>query len=211
MLSRSARSCSSRRGRYRIPPRWCLPWHPRRCGRRPERSPRWYCWWATPLPASFRMHWGCFDRSSTKRECARWCRRDQRRSGPENSGTRTQWLRRLVEFPALYQVDVQLACYPPSHSKYNPIERVFGVLENYWNGDPLTSVDKAFGMSEGMTYKGIHPTAMLVEGNYPKGVKLDKKSMRPYEQCLQRLAELRKWFIKIPSSMAAATLSIMAN
>ena len=41
-----------------------------------------------------------------------------------------------------------------------------------------------------MTYKGVHPTAMLVEGIYPKGVKLDKKSMKPYEKCLQRLADL---------------------
>jgi len=34
------------------------------------------------------------------------------------------------------------------HSKYNPIERVFGVLENYWNGDPLTSVAMALGLIE---------------------------------------------------------------
>lgn len=80
-------------------------------------------------------------------------------NGPENSGVRTQWLKRLVEFSALHQVDVQLAFYPPYHSKYNPIERVFGVLENYWNGDPLTSVSMALGMAQGMTYKGVHPTA----------------------------------------------------
>lgn len=132
-------------------------------------------------------------------------------NGPENSGTRTQWLRRLVEFAACHQVDVQLACYPPYHSKYNPIERVFGVLENYWNGDPLVSVDKALGMAGGMTYKGVHPTSTLVEGNYPKGVKLDKKAMKPYEQCLERLADLRKWFIKIPWATATATLSTMTN
>lgn len=131
-------------------------------------------------------------------------------NGPENSGIRTQWLKRLVEFAALYQVDVQLACYPPYHSKYNPIERVFGVLENYWNGDPLTSVAKALGMAQGMTYKGVHPTAMLFEGVYPKGVKLDKKSMKPYEKCLLRLADLGKWFISISSVTAAAMLSLVA-
>lgn len=131
-------------------------------------------------------------------------------NGPENSGIRTQWLKRLVEFAALHQVDVQLACYPPYHSKYNPIERVFGVLENYWNGDPLTSVPKALAMAEGMTYKGVHPTATLVEGIYPKGVKLDKKSMKPYEKCLQRLANLGKWFIRISSAAAAAMLALTA-
>ena len=41
-------------------------------------------------------------------------------NGPENSGSRTQWLKRLVEFAALHQVDAQLAFYPPYHSKYNP-------------------------------------------------------------------------------------------
>jgi transposase len=25
--------------------------------------------------------------------------------------------------------------YPPYHSKYNPIERCWGVLEVYWNGE----------------------------------------------------------------------------
>ncbi|MEI7909856.1 MAG: hypothetical protein WCK77_09500 [Verrucomicrobiota bacterium] len=131
-------------------------------------------------------------------------------NGPENSGVRTQWLKRLVEFAAFHQVNVQLACYPPYHSKYNPIERVFGVLENYWNGDPLTSVDKALGMAQGMTYKGIHPTSVLIEQTYPKGVKLDKKTMKPYEECLNRLEGLGKWFISISPSTAAVMLSSMA-
>lgn len=124
---------------------------------------------------------------------------------------RTQWLKRLVEFAAFHQVDVQIACYPPYHSKYNPIERVFGVLENYWNGDPLTSVAKALGMAEGMTYKGVSPKATLIEGHYPKGVKVDKKAMKPYEKCLERLGVLGKWFISISSVTAAAMLSSMAN
>jgi len=128
-------------------------------------------------------------------------------NGPENSGARTQWLKRLVEFSLRYQVNVQLAYYPPYHSKYNPIERVFGVLENYWNGDPLTSVTKALDMAQGMTYKGIHPTAVLVEKIYPKGIKLDKKAMKHYEKCLDRLKGLGKWFISISPVTAAATLA----
>lgn len=123
---------------------------------------------------------------------------------------RTQWLRRLVEFSAYHGVDIKLAYYPPYHSKYNPIERVFGVLENYWNGDPLTNVAKALGMAEGMTYKGIHPRVKLVEKDYPKGVKLDKKSMKPYQKCLQRLSGLGKWFIDILSVDASAVVAEMA-
>lgn len=123
-------------------------------------------------------------------------------NGPENNGARTQWLKRLVEFSAAQQVKVQLACYPPYHSKYNPVERVFGVLENYWNGDPLRSVAHALGMAAGMTYKGVHPVTKLIEGSYAKGVRLTKKEMKPYERCLDRLKDLSKWFISIVAGKA---------
>ena len=125
-------------------------------------------------------------------------------NGPENNGARTQWLKRLVEFSATHGVTVQLACYPPYHSKYNPVERVFGVLENYWNGDPLRSVEQALGMAANMTYKGVHPKAELIDGDYPKGVRLNKKEMKPYERCLDRLKGLGKWFITIASGEARA-------
>lgn len=107
-----------------------------------------------------------------------------------------------MEFSAAHGVNVQLAYYPPYHSKYNPVERVFGVLENYWNGDPLRSVEMAIGMASGMTYKGVHPTTQFIEKAYPKGVRLNKKEMKPYEQCLARLSGLRKWFITILCDIA---------
>jgi transposase len=81
---------------------------------------------------------------------------------PENSGVRSRWLKRFVYFSAQWKIKIQLAYYPPYHSKYNPIERVFGVLENYWNGDPLCTVEKALGMAEGMTYNGVHPMVKLI-------------------------------------------------
>lgn len=126
-------------------------------------------------------------------------------NGPENNGSRTQWLKRLVEFSAQHAVTVKLAYYPPYHSKYNPVERVFGVLENYWNGDPLVTVAKALGMAEGMTYKGVHPIVTLVEKTYAKGVRLTKKAMVPYESCLERLSGLRKWFVTITASVTATS------
>jgi Rhodopirellula transposase DDE domain len=102
-------------------------------------------------------------------------------------------------------VTVQLACYPPYHSKYNPVERVFGVLENYWNGDPLLSNAHALGMAGGMTYKGIHPQASLHPG-CPKGIRLSSKQMRPLEAALDRTDGLRKWFIRITPERAATAL-----
>ena len=105
---------------------------------------------------------------------------------------------------------MRLACYPPYHSKYNPVERVFGVLENYWNGDPLLSVDHALGMAASMTYKGVHPTTLLIDIPYPKGVRLKKQEMKPYEQCLDRLKDLGKWFITIVSDKAQETVAAVA-
>ena len=71
--------------------------------------------------------------------------------GPENNGSRTQWLKRLEQFSAEHGVTVQLACDSPCHRKYNPVERVCGVLENYWNGAPRLTGDHARGMAAGAT------------------------------------------------------------
>ncbi len=129
-------------------------------------------------------------------------------NGPENSGVRSQWLKRLVGLSAEKDITIQLAYYPPYHSKYNPIERVFGVLENYWNGDPLRTVEKALGLAEGMTYKGIHPVAQLVTKAYAKGVKLSNQMRHLYEQALYRLPDLRKWSITIKPEIARTIYSL---
>ena len=47
---------------------------------------------------------------------------------PENNSRRTQFMKRIIEFAAKYDVKVILACYPPYHSKYNPIERAWGIV-----------------------------------------------------------------------------------
>lgn len=129
-------------------------------------------------------------------------------NGPENSGVRSQWLKRLVEFSVKWDVTIQLAYYPPYHSKYNPIERVFGVLENYWNGDPLRTVEKALGMAEGMTYNGVHPIVRLETQTYKKGVKLTVKQRGIYEKALDRLEGLAKWFVRIKPEKARKALAL---
>lgn len=131
-------------------------------------------------------------------------------NGTENSGVRTQWLKRLAQFSAKNNVTVQLACYPPYHSKYNPIERVFGVLENYWNGDPLLTPDHALGMAAAMTYKGVHPHSSLHEGG-SKGTRLMPVPMRILEKSLERLKGLRKWFVRITPQNAAIALAALAK
>ena len=44
-------------------------------------------------------------------------------NGPENSGRRTQFLKRMVQFADWSGLELHLVYYPPYHSKYNPIER----------------------------------------------------------------------------------------
>ena len=60
------------------------------------------------------------------------------------------------------------------------------------------------------TYKKVHPNVRFYGEAYPSGVKLDKKAMKPYEKCLERLDGLPKWFIKISSKVAAAMLASLA-
>jgi len=87
--------------------------------------------------------------------------------------------------------------YPPYHSKYNPIERVWGVLENYWNGSLLDSVETVFHFAQNMTYNGVHPVVEIVKKTYHTGVKLTHKAMETLEKRFERLPGLEKWFVLI--------------
>lgn len=119
-------------------------------------------------------------------------------NGPENHSRRTQFLKRLVEFARAARLDVDLAYYPPYHSKYNPIERCWGILELHWNGALLDSIEAVLGYAETMTWKGGHPEVVLVETQYTNGVKLSPKEMEALESQVQRLPTLEKWFVSIP-------------
>jgi transposase len=58
---------------------------------------------------------------------------------------------------------VSLAYYPPYHSKYNPVERVWGVLEKDLNGQLLDSIDKVIGLAKAMKWKGKNPFVKIVD------------------------------------------------
>jgi Rhodopirellula transposase DDE domain len=118
-------------------------------------------------------------------------------NGPENNGRRTQFLKRMVAFADLIGKPVQLLYYPPYHSKYNPVERCWGILENHWNGAKLVDVDAMLGWAGSMTWKGIHPIVKLSRKAYQKGVTLSKQAMREVEARLERNPLLPKWDILI--------------
>ncbi len=52
-------------------------------------------------------------------------------NGPESSGVRTQFLNRMVKLAEKIAKPLQLLYFPPYHSKYNPIERCWGILEQH--------------------------------------------------------------------------------
>ena len=122
-------------------------------------------------------------------------------NGPENHSRRTQFMQRLVDFVPQYRVTVRLAYYPPYHSKYNPIERCWGILEHHWNGALLDSIDTVLPFAATMTWKGMHPIVALVTTTYQTGVTLTKEAMEAVEAQVTRLPGLEKWFVDIvPSS-----------
>jgi transposase len=120
-------------------------------------------------------------------------------NGPENRSRRTQYVKRLVEFAREFGVEVRLACYPPYHSKYNPIERCWGSLEQHWNGTILDTVPTALRFARTMTWKGKHPLVELISKSYSKGVKLDRREMAELERQIERLPGLDKWFVTFPA------------
>ncbi len=118
-------------------------------------------------------------------------------NGPESSGMRTQFLNRMVEFVDKIKTPIQLLYYPPYHSKYNPIERCWGILEQHWNGSKLVDVTTMLLWAKSMTWKGIHPILTLSKTVYQKGISLTKKAMKELEPRLQRNSLLPKWDILI--------------
>ena len=118
-------------------------------------------------------------------------------NGPESSGVRTQFLHRMVQFADQIGKPIQLLYYPPYHSKYNPIERCWGILELHWNGTLLRDVETMLAWAQSMTWKGRSPVVELNHKEYPRGLTLSKKTMRTVECRLERHPELPKWDILI--------------
>ena len=118
-------------------------------------------------------------------------------NGPENHSRRTQFLCRMVQFAHRTGRRVRLAYYPPYHSKYNPIERCWGILEMHWNGALLERVETVIAYARTMRWKRAQPMVALVTTVYKTGVKLTQEAMALVERQVQRQAGLEKWFIDI--------------
>ena len=120
-------------------------------------------------------------------------------NGPECSGHRSQFLRRMVAFVDREKLEVRLIYYPPYHSKYNGIERYWGGLERSWNGYLLDSVEGVLTRARHFVWRAARTTSTLRTGVYQKGVKLCGKEKRELEKRLLRSEKLPWWDITIRS------------
>jgi Rhodopirellula transposase DDE domain len=118
-------------------------------------------------------------------------------NGPQIASARTQFMKRLVEFADRTGLTLELAYYPPYHSKYNRVERCWGILENHWNGTLLTSVATALKWAKTMTWNSIAPIVHLLDQIYLTGVRLTKSAFQPVAQRLLRSNTLPKWSLVI--------------
>jgi transposase len=126
-------------------------------------------------------------------------------NGPNNAGTRTQWLKRMIEFADWSGLEIRLVYYPPYHSKYNRVERCWSSLEKKWGGTLLNRLKVILQQALRMKWQGKHPLVRRLHGEYPNGVKLSKKEMKPVEARLERSATLPKYDITIkPKTPPAA-------
>ena len=98
-------------------------------------------------------------------------------NGPENHSRGTQFMKRITEFSDSFQVNIELAYYPPYHSKYNPIERVWGILEQHWNGSLLDTREAVLKFAQTMSYTGHSPTVSFIHKTCHTGIRLSQKEM----------------------------------
>jgi transposase len=118
-------------------------------------------------------------------------------NGPDNSGRRTQFLKRMVQFADWSGLVIRLVYYPPYHSKYNPIERCWSSLEKKWNGVLLNCWEVILAFAARMTWRKMHPRIERLTGTYATKIRVPAKEMKRYNARLERSAALPKYDITI--------------
>lgn len=118
-------------------------------------------------------------------------------NGPECSGRRSQFLKRMVEFADMSGLKVRLVYYPPYHSKYNGIERYWAGLEKSWNGYLLSTVKDVLNRAANFFWKGACASVCIFERAYEKGVRVCGKDKAKLESRLTRSEKLPLYDIAI--------------
>ncbi len=118
-------------------------------------------------------------------------------NGPSSASCRTQFIKRITMFAEANGLDIHLVYYPPYHSKYNPVERCWGVLENHWNGAVLDSVHTVLEWIKTMTWRNNSPIVHFLDKTYEKGIKLTRGAMKKYDDRIYRSSTLPRWNLAV--------------
>ena len=119
-------------------------------------------------------------------------------NGPENSSRRKLWLKSLVKLSKKYNLVIQLVYYPPYHSKYNKIERVWARIQMQWRQITINSSDLLINSLNKITWKGINIKGKLSLFKYEKGIKISDYEMETkINTHIIREEGLEKWSVVI--------------
>jgi hypothetical protein len=114
-------------------------------------------------------------------------------NAPEIESHRTQFIKRMVEFVDKYILTIELVYYPPYHSKYNPVEHCWGVLESHWSGALLTDWNTVGEWTKTMRWSAMPPNVYCLDRTYKRGVKLTKSEVKQYAERRVRAHSIGKW------------------
>ena len=118
-------------------------------------------------------------------------------NGKPVAGNTRRFIRRMVGFASRIKMRIQLVYYPPYHSEYNPVERVWAALEQYWSGMVLDSIQQTIKIAAQMTWKGINPVVRFMNKAYSKPDSISLKDFKGLDPFLIRNPDLPKWDIQI--------------
>jgi hypothetical protein len=118
-------------------------------------------------------------------------------NGPELESHRTQFIKRIVDWSDAIQLPIELVYYPPYHSKYNPVEHCWGVLESHWSGALLTNINAVREWTKTMRWDGIAPNVYFLDQQYHRGVKLNAHQMKSYSMRLLRTPLIERWSLLV--------------
>lgn len=119
-------------------------------------------------------------------------------NGPKNSSRRTLWIKCLIDLAKRHNISIELAYYPPYHSKYNMIERYWARLQLSWNGLIINTIDELIKVINKVTWKDVTTKAYFIKKNYKKGITIDKEKMINLEnKHIYRTEGIEKWSLVI--------------
>src|ERR1700733_4157713 len=105
-------------------------------------------------------------------------------AGGANDWRSHQWKDQLAILAAQTGLRIEVMHFPPGTSKWNKIEhRMFCHITRTWRGRPLmTAAGAVAGIAATVTGQGLKCTAVLDDGDYPKGLKVPPARAKELEE-----------------------------